>query len=552
MRESKQEASTKSESRSTQTTLGRATLDLQLIPSPQFNPREGSISRIDKFPPASAHANMVRRSPSTQNHQALLQWQRQYGNRYVQQVISLSQTRETRIQRQTACPPRPAGESALSRAPGGVLPVNVVSSSANQLDIQDFAVDSDVMPDNVTNSLDWQRTMSLIAGNPAMRVAVTGFTDCVGTQQENLNLRRQRVQAVIAAMPQTVQAKILFSFTISTTNFLDTNTTAEGRARNRSVRISFTTVSTQDSCDLLPRANNLDEFIFLVRCLETRLGLTAASDAPRALSVLRQIYYGGATWTRAGNRNPVWNMVIPTRPWASGTDPTPLLGASLMTALQNSQVVEGTDVGHLLTGVDAMMNPQPVAVSAGRFSYVTGLANEEWATWAGDVGSAAAEWAISSFRAGNRADVGTFFQSFASSSDLQGNIDSFAMRAGFNLGSTPPAQLGQTIRLSGTLSEALLKYYRLSGTTLGHARGRRIENFVEAYGGVINNRSLTNRAALVARLRPSVEGFASLFSLQRLAQLNLLNNITPAFTTFLTNGVDEMTNAFVAWLEARL
>lgn len=109
----------------------------------------------------------------------------------------------------------------------------------------------------------------------------------------------------------------------------------------------------------------MDELLFLVRCMERRLSLTSPAAAPRALSVLRQIYYGSSSWTVAAGRNPLWDSVIPTRPWAAGTDPSTTLGP-LLGALQRSQTVEGTDIGHALAGLDAMLARDNIDIQFGR------------------------------------------------------------------------------------------------------------------------------------------------------------------------------------------
>jgi hypothetical protein len=464
-----------------------------------------------------------------------------------------------RIQRQVACLPRATGEVAKSKTAGGILATDVVfTPSARQLDIGDFAVRSPTLPSGATDTSDWQRAMSMMAGDPSVRVAVTGFTDCAGSDAEDLSLRQPRAQAVIAAMPATVRGKILFSFTITTTNFIDTNATQEGRARNRGARVTFVSAppSGQDPCDLLTKARNLDEYLFLVRCLETRLGLTAAADTPTALSALRQIYYGSATWS--ASQNPVWNIVIPTRPWPSGTDPTAALHPPLMTALRSSQVVEGTDIGHILTGIDAMLRPKfPVIPGPFGSGFQTTLANEEWATWAGDVGSAAAEWSLDAFvGTPSTTKLDVFFHRFASDEDLTGDLDAFAMRAGGGGAATPPAQLMRTISLTGPLSEAMLQYFRLTGSSLDAQRGNKVRNFVEAYGGVISGKTLTNRPAFVARLRPSVDEFARMFGVRRLLSSATANPQrppgAPAFANLLATAIDEMTDRFVDWLVKQL
>jgi hypothetical protein len=459
-----------------------------------------------------------------------------------------------RVQRLAACPNRVSGEVARSRSAAGILATDVVfNQAARQLDIADFAVSRPDLPAGVTTNPDWQRAMSLMGGDPFIRVAVTGYTDCAGSDSENLSLRNERAAAVIAAMPPAVRGKVLFSHTYTTVDFPDTNATEEGRAHNRAARVTFVSAPPRgmDPCDSVPVARTLDEYLFLVRCMETRLGLTAAADTPTALSVLRQIYYGSSAWS--ASRTSIWNIVIPDHPWSPGNDPTAALHPPLMSSLQASQVVEGSDIGHIMTGIDAMLHPQFPVVHKGPFGLVLNLANEEWATWAGDVGSAAAEWAMAMhLGTASLGDLATFFTRFAGDSDLVGDLDAFAMRAGGGGAATPPAQLMQTIHLTGPLSNALLQYFRITSSALGAARGDRVRNFVEAYGGVISGHTLTNRAALNTRLQPSVGEFARMYALRLIGSSP---NPPPGaldLNNLLILAIDSMTARFVGWLEARL
>jgi hypothetical protein len=222
---------------------------------------------------------------------------------------------------------------------------------------------------------------------------VRGFTDCVGSNPENFDLRRRRAKAVVAAMPPIARTRVLSLDYSATTDFRATNSTPEGRARNRAATLTYSLdTSTKPGPVAVSKAKNLDEYLYLVRLLERRLNLTQPSDAATALSVLRQIYYGSAEWSRI--KSTVWDAVITKRPWSppkdkDDKDPTPrLVGESLMEALKASNTVEGIDLGHVLTGIDAMMQP-------GKVNFVLtphDLPNEAWATWAGDVGAAAAEW----------------------------------------------------------------------------------------------------------------------------------------------------------------
>jgi outer membrane protein OmpA-like peptidoglycan-associated protein len=462
------------------------------------------------------------------------------------------QSHGPRVQRQ-ACPVRPAGEATASASAGGVLPADVeLSAAVDQLAVQDFAVGSAALPAGVTATPQWERFMSMVAGDPGAATAVKGYTDCVGSAPENLQLRDDRAQALIAAMPAAARARPRFSWPTSpTTDFRDTNATAQGRARNRSVVVRYASGPTATgvaACDRLTRASNLDEYLFLVRCAETRLGVGATG----VISALRQIYYGNAAWSIS--RNAVWNDVIPNRPWNPGTNPETVLGAGLSAALRASQVVQGTDIGHVLTGIDAMLNPREVELHMGPVTLPTGLWNEEWATWAGDVGSAAAEFTADSVGGTLRGNLAVYFNDLAGADDLAGDIDAFAMRAGLRPAAAPPALLRSTMTPGTPLSELLMQYYRITSSAQGSARANRKRSFIQAYGGVLSGTTLTNRPALEAALRPSVENFAGRFFAFTAIQRGFMGSNPPpglsGATATLAQAVTDTTTLFVDYLLA--
>jgi outer membrane protein OmpA-like peptidoglycan-associated protein len=444
-------------------------------------------------------------------------------------------------------PSRPAGEVARSRTRAGILSKNVEYDPARgQLDIVDFAVGGSVLPPDVTDDPGWQWAMSVITGDPSILAAVTGYTDSTGTAGENLALRQQRADAVVAAMPAAVRAKVLRG-PHDTTEFLDTNATPEGRAHNRAVRVTFASGLPVGRGDRFDQARNLDEYVFLVQAMEQRLNLTGPGDARTALSVLRQIYYGSAAWS--ASRHWVWDRVITQHPWSAGNDPTAALHPPLIRALKRSKEIEGVDIGHVLTGIDAMLAPGEVVVS-GQY---TNVSNEDWATWAGDVGSAAAEWAMAAWleRAGI-ADFGTFFDRYAGTPDLLGDIDAFALRAGEN-GAKPWAQLMRPIELAGPLSSVLRQYFRVTSSAPGSTRLRRAESFVEAFGGVVVDRRITNRDALVARLRQPIEQFATLYVFARVTHdFPDPPPNRPPVDSLIRTAVDDMVPRFVDWLATEL
>jgi hypothetical protein len=410
------------------------------------------------------------------------------------------------------CPKvRPPGEREKSGTAEGILATDVTLNEADRtMAVQDFPVNGTRLPADLTTSPAWQRVMSLIIGDRTSGAFLAGFTDCVGTGAENLDLRRRRVEALVAAMPAAARARVQFSTTFGTGDFLDTNATATGRARNRAVVLRFTPDRTVTPAEQVPKAANIDEYLFLVRTVERKLSLTTPADAPKVLSLLRQIYYGTATWSDPAKSNPQWDAVITQRPWSPGTDPTPQLGASLVKALRESDTPEAGDLGHVLVGLDAMLAPSGVKVP-GLINQTTVL-NEAFGTWAGDVGAAAAEWTMDTMSGSLKGsgDGPTYMHRQAGQSDLNGDIDAFAIRAGLN--NAGPAQLGRAIKLSRRLSDIMMDYFRITHSALGQANARPARLFVEAHGGKFAGGALTNRPALEATLRTQVLEMATLFN----------------------------------------
>src|SRR5690606_17972297 len=98
------------------------------------------------------------------------------------------------------------------------------------------------IPQNVVESMAWQRAMSQIAGDPSMVVAVEGFTACVGQSGENFELREARRLAILNGMPNEARARVLFSFTPGTNTYLGPNATQSERAGNRAVRVTYRSI----------------------------------------------------------------------------------------------------------------------------------------------------------------------------------------------------------------------------------------------------------------------------------------------------------------------
>ena len=464
-----------------------------------------------------------------------------------------------------------------SQSPGGVLAVDTSFDAAKEsLSVYDFGIDQDTVRPTMTDSDDWRRMMSMILGDPTTRVAVLGYSDCIGPEQNNQGLRDRRAAAVTKAMPADAQAKVPFKGWWGPLTYPFPNDTAENRARNRGALIALLRSPT-DSCDVLPKATNIDQFIFLVSCVEKRLGLTKAADAPKTLSLLRQIYFGNVAWSTARNRSKAWDDIIPTQPWAPGNDPTPKLGAKLLTALQDSKDIKfdssassiGIDISHVLTGLDAMMDPKiPSLHAAGPVYVQPNVFNHALATWAGDVASAATNYTICVDFLKFTASYDDFFKDLAEDADLEGDIDAYAVWAAMAPGASPPLQLNLPV------SEVLMQYYRLKNALAGQPRATRFEIFANFYGAKVKGRKMQDRLAFQRNIYASVKDVALLLLLKQMkevlqgnaASIGTCAGAKPPASTgqppapvglgTLINGVAtasvEMTERFTVWLEKRL
>ena len=219
--------------------------------------------------------------------------------------------------------------------------------------------------------------------------------------------------------------------------------------------------------------------------------------------------------------------------------------APLLKALRASDTVEGVDLGHVLVGIDAMMAPSTVNVPG--LINQTVVLNEAFGTWAGDVGAAASEWTIDTMRGTLKGsgDGPTYMHRQAGESDLNGDIDAFAIRTGLN--ATGPAQLGRPIKLSGRLSDILMDYFRVTHGGLGQAHAARTRSFIEAHGGKFAGSELTNRPALEATLSSRVLEMATMFD-----AADLLKKGTPSWSGDMYQlrvaKCAAVTTLFVDWL----
>jgi outer membrane protein OmpA-like peptidoglycan-associated protein len=304
---------------------------------------------------------------------------------------------------------------------------------------------------------------------------------------------------------------------------------------------------------------SLGEYIELVRCAEARTGL----DPRTMLALLRQMYYG-KPWS-ATSTTPKWDFVIPCSPDIG--DPRNKLGQPLFDALHNTVTIEGTDLGHVFTGLEAMTCPaSSVTIKMSKFGVVVAelpvdLSNESFATWGGDVGSVAgafvACWMMTDQE---RATKGKgdchqgsmpesleqyFVKRLAPPADLEGDIASFLIRAAER--GACGGSLEQRFKVQAPISRTLTDYFYNRGPA-GTTSRDRYRCFAEAIGANVVSGKITNRAALIGKYQPGVLSFARAYYIDLKKEIPRSDPIVPLLDGKSTAAL----HLFFDWLQARM
>ena len=298
-------------------------------------------------------------------------------------------------------------------------------------------------------------------------------------------------------------------------------------------------------CDAPTKAANLTQYAFLIGCLERQLATT--HGPVDILRTLRELYYGGDKFDNAacGERE-------------SGTiaslDRT---APDLMAALRASKVTSGVDMGHIFTGLEAMLCPR-TSTSPVWYAPSVSMANEDFLTWGGDIGSAAAG------RLRGYNDSGIIFKSdppwsryflttdtLASQEDLLGDIDAFTFRAnqrGVACASTKGSRMPSP---STPISQLFLEFYSAPpGMATGMTAADRFTCFASAVGGIVAGTSITNKPSLVTSFWPQVLSFAHLFYLG-MRKTHILTFDAGDLAKLMEYSRD-ITGRFFNWVESRL
>ena len=136
-----------------------------------------------------------------------------------------------------ACPPYGPNEMQVSFSEAGHLASKVSLIGPGQLLIADFGVDWRHVKHSTATNPTLQSWFKTFETNDTYRLKIFGYTDCESA--DNVGLRQGRAQRVEALLGSRARSRVTFRGMAALNQYVDTNQTVEGRARNRSVVIEF-------------------------------------------------------------------------------------------------------------------------------------------------------------------------------------------------------------------------------------------------------------------------------------------------------------------------
>ena len=138
-----------------------------------------------------------------------------------------------------SCPGYERGEVEASRTEKGHLSPDVtVDQQSGRLVIADFGVNWPQVKDGTKKDALLREWLRRFEDNDNYRLHLHAYSDCIGGEN-NEALRKSRAQNILALLGPRARKRVLSSGPATPRTYISANSTREGRARNRSVVITF-------------------------------------------------------------------------------------------------------------------------------------------------------------------------------------------------------------------------------------------------------------------------------------------------------------------------
>jgi hypothetical protein len=150
-------------------------------------------------------------------------------DRKIQRVIELP----------TTCPSYDTGEVTESHSSSGILTDDVILLNDGQLLIADFGVDSSTLKRSIRGNTFLRTWLDAFERDDSYRLTIKGYSDCVGSEANNSDLRQNRASNVESLLGTSARSRVSSVGSGFIYNYPLSNTSKTNRAKNRGVIIEF-------------------------------------------------------------------------------------------------------------------------------------------------------------------------------------------------------------------------------------------------------------------------------------------------------------------------
>lgn len=214
-------------------------------------------------------------------------------------------------------------------------------------------------------------------------------------------------------------------------------------------------------------------------------------------------------------------------------------------------------MGHVFTGLEAMICPKDkVEVHYKKYGLKgmepVEVANEEFATWVGDLGSALARKIADELERNQKKPWDSYFlqkkikkypvDTLASESDLLGDIDAYAIRHGLTGVDCEKTRMLPIKNFDKKVSEIIAEYYTGKDGPLAGLIRRRFSCFCKAIGISVGLNNEINTRGVVSDISPRIIRFAKIWYRKEEGVFTESHGIP------MQMAVAELSELFVEWL----
>lgn len=137
------------------------------------------------------------------------------------------------------CPGHEPGEDQMSFSAAGHLPSDVIRLAPDRLLVADFGIGWRHVKPEVPMDPALRAWLQTFEADASYHLRIIGYSDCVGPDQTNIDLRQGRARNVESLLGPQARSRVAFRGMAALGEFVNDNSNITNRARNRGVVIEF-------------------------------------------------------------------------------------------------------------------------------------------------------------------------------------------------------------------------------------------------------------------------------------------------------------------------